>query len=77
MDGRHHLRPADRATFGRLTTQVYGQQQPRNQLALVLDGKVLSAPTVQQPILGGRLSIAGPFTKAEANRLADELAGHS
>jgi SecD/SecF fusion protein len=39
-------------------------------LAIVLDGKVLSAPVIQEPILGGSGQISGRFTVQEANDLA-------
>jgi SecD/SecF fusion protein len=38
--------------------------------AIVLDGKVLSAPVIREPITGGRGQISGHFTVAEANDLA-------
>lgn len=38
--------------------------------AIVLDGKVLSAPVIQQPITGGSGQISGTFTVAEAADLA-------
>lgn len=41
--------------------------------AIILDGKVLSAPKIQEPILGGQASISGSFTSASANQLAISL----
>jgi SecD/SecF fusion protein len=38
--------------------------------AIVLDGKVLSAPVIREPITGGRGQISGYFTVADANDLA-------
>ncbi|WP_324220611.1 protein translocase subunit SecD [Ferrovibrio sp.] len=38
--------------------------------AIVLDNKVLSAPVIREPILGGSGQISGNFTVAEANDLA-------
>ncbi len=40
------------------------------QIAIVLDGIVISAPVVQQRISGGEAQITGSFTTEEANRLA-------
>lgn len=40
------------------------------QIAIVLDGVVISAPVVQQRISGGEAQITGSFSTAEANRLA-------
>jgi preprotein translocase subunit SecD len=46
-----------------------------NQIAVVLDGVVISAPASQQPgIRGGVAQIAGDFTEQRAKRLAAELA---
>ncbi len=39
-------------------------------LAIVLDGKVISAPVIREPILGGSGVISGSFTTEEANDLA-------
>jgi preprotein translocase subunit SecD len=41
--------------------------------AIVLDGTVISAPSINEPILGGRASISGGFTVAQANELAISL----
>ena len=38
--------------------------------AIVLDGKVLSAPVIREPITGGRGQISGSFTTASAQDLA-------
>ncbi|MBL4693672.1 MAG: protein translocase subunit SecD [Magnetovibrio sp.] len=38
--------------------------------AIVLDGKVLSAPVIREPILGGAGQISGNFSVAEANDLS-------
>lgn len=40
------------------------------QIAIVLDGVVISAPVVQQRIAGGEAQITGRFTASEANRLS-------
>lgn len=38
--------------------------------AIVLDGKVISAPVIREPILGGSGQISGSFTAESANNLA-------
>jgi preprotein translocase subunit SecD len=43
------------------------------QLAIILDGHVQSAPTIQEPITGGRGRISGRFTDEEAQDLANVL----
>ena len=41
--------------------------------AIILDGKVLSAPNIETPILGGQAQISGSFTAESANQLAISL----
>jgi SecD/SecF fusion protein len=41
--------------------------------AIVLDDKVLSAPVIREPILGGSGQISGSFTVESSNRLAVQL----
>jgi protein-export membrane protein SecD len=41
-----------------------------HRFAIVLDGKVISAPVIREPITGGRGQISGSFTAATANDLA-------
>lgn len=59
--------------FGKVSSRLFGQQQPLNQFAFVLDGKVLSAPTMNAQILDGRPAISGDFTKESSQVLADQL----
>ncbi len=42
----------------------------KEQLAIILDNKVLSAPVINEPILGGSSFISGSFTIKTANELA-------
>ena len=61
-------------TWARMTTEAYNQQQ--RQVAIVLDSLVVSAPSVNSPITGGRTSITGGasgFTVQEADDLASIL----
>ncbi|HEX2785123.1 MAG TPA: protein translocase subunit SecD [Ilumatobacteraceae bacterium] len=46
---------------------------PTRQLAIVLDGEVISAPTVQQPTFTGSVEITGKFSESEARNLARVL----
>jgi preprotein translocase subunit SecD len=45
----------------------------RGQMAIVLDGKVISAPTVNAPSFSGNVSITGDFSEGEARQLAKIL----
>lgn len=51
--------------FGELTARNIGKQ-----IAIVLDGEVLTAPVVQEAITGGRAQISGSRTMEEAEHLA-------
>src|SRR3954447_22585965 len=46
---------------------------PTHQLAIELDGEVISAPTVQQPEFTGSVQISGAFSEKEARNLARVL----
>ena len=51
--------------FGKITTDNVGKP-----FAIVLDNEVISAPIINEPILGGSGMISGSFTVQEANDLA-------
>ena len=55
--------------FGRVT-----QENVNKPFAIILDDKILSAPNINEPILGGRAQISGGFTIESANQLAIALA---
>ena len=55
--------------FGRVTQENVGKP-----FAIILDDKILSAPNINEPILGGRAQISGSFTVQSANDLAVSLA---
>jgi protein-export membrane protein SecD len=54
--------------FGRVTTDNVGKP-----FAIILDGKVISAPTIRSPITGGQGQISGRFSVQTANNLATQL----
>ena len=55
--------------FGRVT-----QENVNKPFAIILDDKILSAPNINEPILGGQAQISGSFTVESANQLAISLA---
>ena len=59
--------------FRETTTRISGLEQPRNQFAIVLDGLVVSAPSVSTPISDGQAQISGSFTRESAATLANQL----
>ena len=50
------------------------QENVNKPFAIILDDKILSAPNINEPILGGRASINGGFTVQSAHDLAVSLA---
>jgi preprotein translocase subunit SecD len=71
-------------SFADLTTSMFDSYSSSgtptsvlDQFAIVLDGAVVSAPDIQQPITGGSGQISGPntnpFTQAQATKLANVL----
>ncbi|MHB1802687.1 MAG: protein translocase subunit SecD [Actinomycetes bacterium] len=64
---------AGSAKFATVTGQMVNNPPPSNQLAIVLDGLVVSAPVIQQAITGGQAQITGSFTQAQAQDLANVL----
>ena len=59
--------------FGALTTRVTSLTSPLNQVAIVLDGLVVSAPRINEAIPSGNAQITGSFTQTEATDLANVL----
>jgi len=64
----------------RLYTQYYSAGQSGdensailNQVAITLDGNVVTSPQIQSPIPSGNAQITGSFTQAQATQLQDEL----
>jgi preprotein translocase subunit SecD len=56
------------AKFAKLTSENVNRP-----FAIILDGKVLSAPNINEPILGGSAQISGRFNVETANQLAIAL----
>jgi preprotein translocase subunit SecD len=59
--------------FADSTTKLSALESPNDQFAIVLDGVVISAPSVNEAILGGSAVISGSFTADEARALAQVL----
>ncbi|MEU4224579.1 hypothetical protein AB0F17_09810 [Nonomuraea sp. NPDC026600] len=67
------LNETDGPTFSDLTSRLYQLPAPRNKLAVVVDGKVITAPTITQQIPGRVLEISGALTQQTATDLARRL----
>lgn len=70
--------------FGKATTKAYNGEVTSTMegvgsgsIAIVLDGNIISAPNVNEPILAGKCSITGHFTQEEAQLLAAQINGGS
>ncbi|MET0590953.1 MAG: protein translocase subunit SecD [Naasia sp.] len=60
--------------FASITSRLTGLESPRNQFAMVLDNRVLLAPSSNVVITDGRAAITGPgITQDSAPLLADQL----
>lgn len=69
-------RPAVTTTFNSIGTREFSKLTSENvgrRFAIVLDGKILSAPVIQEPITGGYGQITGGFTTEQANDLSTML----
>jgi preprotein translocase subunit SecD len=59
--------------FSNITARVTSLPSPQNQVAIVLDGLVVSAPRINEAIPSGNAQITGSFTQLEAQDLANVL----
>ncbi len=59
-----------KAIFAKVT-----RENIKKALAIIVDGDVITAPVIQDVILGGNSIISGHFTKEEANRVAEGIMG--
>lgn len=71
------LDEADRPAFADLTTAVSRQapNTPARKIAIVVGGRVVSAPEVQSPIPGGDVQISGDYTRQTAEALVRQITG--
>jgi len=59
--------------FAAQTARVTSLPSPQNQVAIVLDGLVVSAPSIREAIPSGNAQITGSFSQVEAQDLANVL----
>jgi preprotein translocase subunit SecD len=60
-------------TFEMATEAASGSAHPQNQIAIIVGGRIVSSPTVFEPISSGSFVIAGTFTETQARSLASSL----
>lgn len=65
-----HFTPEAGRLFGAMTTKNVGQR-----IALVVNGKIISAPRVMEPMLGGSGQLSGKFDVNQAHTLVAEMIG--
>ena len=66
------LTPSASRTFAFVTARMAEYLPPR-QIAEIVDGQIVSAPSVEAPVAGGGLQIVGDITEAQARALAARL----
>ncbi|MDT0345564.1 protein translocase subunit SecD [Streptomyces litchfieldiae] len=59
--------------FADITAELATQVEPQNRFAIVLDGEIVSAPTVSERLGGGSAEISGGFNQESAEDLANIL----
>ncbi|HVJ00288.1 MAG TPA: protein translocase subunit SecD [Sphingomonas sp.] len=81
IDARQAFEPQTNAPIVDITFDGEGgkrfakvtQENTGKQFAMILDNQVISAPSINEPILGGKAMISGSFTVDSANELAIAL----
>ncbi|MDV9171944.1 protein translocase subunit SecD [Streptomyces sp. W16] len=59
--------------FAKVTGELAKNTSPQNEFGIVLDGQVVSSPSVTSSITGGSAEISGSFSQQEAQSLANML----
>ncbi|HEV7956050.1 MAG: secD [Microbacteriaceae bacterium] len=59
--------------FAEVTERLFSLEGARNQFAIVLDGRVITAPTTGGVFTDGNARITGSFTQESSKALADQL----
>jgi preprotein translocase subunit SecD len=62
-------------SFQVATEAAVGSLDPQNQIAIIVEGGIVSSPTVAAPITSGNVVLTGSFTKTQARSLASNLSG--
>ncbi|MBW8801214.1 MAG: hypothetical protein JF597_49015 [Streptomyces sp.] len=68
------LDSAGRTRFAALTGSIASAPAPRNEIAIVIDGKLWGIPFVNSSITGGRIEIVGPYIGDLTGAIAHDLA---
>lgn len=68
------LSPVDRTRFAALTGSLAAAPVPRNEFAIVIDGKLWGNPSVTSSLTGGRFEIVGAYIGDLSSATAHDLA---
>jgi preprotein translocase subunit SecD len=71
------LSPSDAQAFAELTQKAATETpgSPQQRIAIVVGGRVVSAPAVQSAIPGGKIEIQGGYTRRSAEQLFHQITG--
>jgi preprotein translocase subunit SecD len=69
------LRADDAPKLAALSNRLFREAEPRNQLAIVIAGRVESAPIIATPLNGEAVWIDVEFTSEQAHHLVDQITG--
>ena len=61
------------AKFNAMAAALFGRPAPRNEVAVVVDGVVYSAPAFQAMSFSGAVQLTGNFTTRQATSLASTI----
>jgi hypothetical protein len=67
------LTPAQTGPWAALTRRLPGLPSPRDQLATIIDGRVIADSAVTGPVTDGTTAIPGFVTRAQAESLLSSL----
>lgn len=73
-EGADKFYEATKAAYGQTVTSAI-ENVPNDAIMIILDGQIISAPSVNEPINQGRCSITGNFSQEEATNLAALIKG--
>jgi preprotein translocase subunit SecD len=72
---RFELKALGAEKFDKAAADLF-KREPRGTLAVIIDGKIISAPIVNAERFGGKAVIQGPHSEQEARDMARILKGH-
>jgi preprotein translocase subunit SecD len=68
-----HLTPEGAKAYYRATVAAVGATSPQDQIAVIVDGEIVSSPHVVEPIRNGSFVITGGLSEVEAKALISSV----